>query len=166
MPTATAAFDAQRMRETMGHFATGVTVITTHAADGAPLGTTVSAVSSLSLDPPLLLACLDRASLTLAALRARGAFAVNVLAHGQDALSARFARRGAAASWDEVAHRPGGRSGPHLHGALAVLDCALEDVHPGGDHEIVVGRIDEVELGDALAAPLLHFRGAYAGLAS
>src|SRR6202020_3142235 len=85
------------VRQALGHFATGVTVVTSRTSDGTPVGTTVSAVSSLSLAPPLLLVCLDRASQTLAAIREQAAFAVNVLSEGQERLSANFARRGAAA---------------------------------------------------------------------
>src|SRR5579862_5614416 len=85
---------ATRFRETMSHFATGVTVVTSVGPDGEPVGTTASAVSSLSLDPPLVLVCFDRASLTLAAVRGHGAFVVNVLAAPQRHLSANFARRG------------------------------------------------------------------------
>ena len=83
----------------MGHFATGVTVITSLGADGRPVGTTASAVTSLSLDPPLVLACFDLGSLTLRAIREHGAFVVNVLAAAQRHLSANFARRGLVAAW-------------------------------------------------------------------
>ncbi len=83
---------AAEFRAAMGHFATGVTVVTSVDADGAPVGTTANAVTSLSLDPPLILVCFDLSSLTLAAIRERGAFAVNVLAAEQKHLSAGFAR--------------------------------------------------------------------------
>src|SRR5579862_2063887 len=91
---------AAEFRAAMGHFATGVTVVTSVDADGAPVGTTANAVTSLSLDPPLILVCFDLTSVTLAAIRARGAFAVNVLAAEQEHLSSGFARRGLAAAWD------------------------------------------------------------------
>src|SRR3984957_9944612 len=98
--TRLAEVTAAELRLAMGHFATGVTVVTSVAADGQPVGTTANAVSSLSLDPPLLLVCFDRSSQTLEAVRAHGAFAVNVLAAPQQNLSANFARRGLAAVWD------------------------------------------------------------------
>lgn len=148
-------------RRAMGQFATGVTVITSIAADGQPAGTTASAVSSLSLDPPLVLVCFDRESLTLEAVRSHGAFVVNVLAAGQQHLSANFARRGLAAAWDGVRHRPGPTGSPRLHGVLAAVECTVEHHLPGGDHEIVVGRVREVEMGEADAAPLLYWRGSY-----
>src|SRR5258708_24175889 len=87
------------LREAMGHFATGVTVITSVGEDGRPVGTTANAVTSLSLDPPLVLACFDLGSSTLRAIREHGAFVVNVLGHRQRHLSVNFARRGLAAAW-------------------------------------------------------------------
>ncbi|HEV3290279.1 MAG TPA: flavin reductase family protein, partial [Streptosporangiaceae bacterium] len=111
----------------MGHFATGVTVVTSMGDDGEPVGTTASAVTSVSLDPPLMLVCFDRASLTLRAIRSHGAFVVNVLAASQKQLSANFARRGLAAAWDAVRHRPGPTGSPRLHGVLAALECTVEN---------------------------------------
>jgi flavin reductase (DIM6/NTAB) family NADH-FMN oxidoreductase RutF len=155
---------ASEFRQAMGHFATGVTVVTSIGADGEPVGTTASAVTSLSLDPPLVLVCFDRTSLTLQAVRAHGAFVVNVLAAPQQHLSVSFARRGPAAAWDGVRHRPGPTGSPRLDGVLAALDCTVEYTVPGGDHEIVVGRIRDVETIGKDAAPLLYWRGTYASL--
>jgi flavin reductase (DIM6/NTAB) family NADH-FMN oxidoreductase RutF len=155
---------AADFRRAMGHFATGVTVVTSVGSDGQPVGTTASAVSSLSLHPPLVLVCFDTESLTLAAVRSHGAFVVNVLAARQRHLSANFAQRGLAAAWDEVRHRPGPTGSPRLHGVLAALECTVEHHLPGGDHEIVVGRVREVETADNGAAPLVYWRGSYASL--
>src|SRR5690242_6056500 len=94
-----------------GDCATGVTAVTSVAAAGSPVGTTATAVTSLSLDPPLILVCFDLGSLTLAAIREHGAFAVNLLAAGQKHLSAGFARRGLAAAWDHVRHHRHGPTG-------------------------------------------------------
>jgi flavin reductase (DIM6/NTAB) family NADH-FMN oxidoreductase RutF len=141
-----------------------VTVVTTLAENGEPVGTTASAVSAVSLDPPLVLVCLDRSSETLAALCRHDRFAVNVLAEDQSHLSDNFARRGIGADWSAVDHRLRSGRPPRLAGALAVLDCELEERVVGGDHEIVVGRIAELEVGDAELRPLLHFRGAYQSL--
>ena len=155
---------AAELRHAMGQFATGVTVITSVGADGRPVGTTANAVSSLSLDPPLLLVCFDRSSKTLAAIGTHGAFAVNILTAPQEELSANFARRGLSADWDSVPHRPGLTGSPRLHGVLATLECTVEHRLPGGDHEIVVGRVRDAQAGDDEGVPLLFWRGRYASL--
>jgi len=162
--TRTAGVTPAELRHAMGHFATGVTVVTSVAADGRPVGTTANAVSSLSLDPPLLLVCFDRSSQTLEAVRAHGAFAVNVLAAPQRELSANFARRGLAAAWDGVRHRPGLTRSPRLHDVLATLECTVEHRFPGGDHEIVIGRVLAAETDGTESPPLLFWRGRYASL--
>jgi flavin reductase (DIM6/NTAB) family NADH-FMN oxidoreductase RutF len=152
---------AAEFRRAMGQFATGVTVVTSIDEDGEPVGTTASAVSSLSLDPPLMLACFDLESLTLRAIRGHGAFVVNVLAAPQQHLSANFARRGLAAAWSGVKHHRGPTGSPRIDGVLAALECTVENSLPGGDHEIVIGRVHDVEVSYDDAAPLLHWRGSY-----
>jgi len=153
------------LREAMGHFATGVTVITSVDSAGSPVGTTANAVASLSLDPPLVLACFDLGSATLQAIRGHGAFVVNVLAARQRHLSANFARRGLAAGWDGVQHRRGPTGSPRLDGVLAIVECTVEHSLPGGDHEIIVGRVRHVETsGGSGATPLVFWRGDYASL--
>ena len=159
-----AEVSAAEFRQAMGHFATGVTVVTSIGDDGEPVGTTASAVTSLSLDPPLVLVCFDLGSLTLRAIRGHGAFVVNVLAAPQEHLSTNFARRGLAAVWDGVRHRPGPTGSPRLDGVLAVLECTVEHSLPGGDHEIVIGRVHDVEVSYDNAAPLLYWRGSYLSL--
>lgn len=152
---------ADSLRAAMGHFATGVTVVT--AAGEQPQGSTANAVASVSLTPPLLLVCLRDDSQTLATLLDAGHFGVNVLHEGQQALAQRFARRGA--TWDGIAARSGAATGvPLLDGALATLECAVHDVADGGDHRIVVGRVLAVEHPDDHVPPLLFYRGAFTGL--
>jgi flavin reductase (DIM6/NTAB) family NADH-FMN oxidoreductase RutF len=151
-------------RHAVGHFATGVTVVTSIGPDGEPVGTTANAVSSLSLDPPLILVCFDRSSLTLEAIRSHGAFVVNVLSAPQQELSSNFARRGLSAVWDGVEHRPGPTGSPRLEGALAALECTVEHSLPGGDHEIIVGRVRYAETAGDGGAPLLFWRGSYLSL--
>lgn len=153
---------ARDFRHAMGHFATGVTVVTSIDEDGEPVGTTANAVTSLSLDPPLVLVCFDRESLTLRAIRGHGAFVVNVLAAPQQHLSANFARRGLAAAWDGVRHRRGPTGSPRIEDVLAVLECTVEHALPGGDHEIIVGRVRHVQTSLAPTSPLLFYRGRYA----
>jgi flavin reductase (DIM6/NTAB) family NADH-FMN oxidoreductase RutF len=152
---------AADFRNAIGHFATGVTVITSVDTDGQPVGTTASAVTSLSLDPPLILVCFDRSSRTLEAVAGHGAFAVNILGERQQHLSANFARRGLAAAWDEVRHRRGRTGSPRIDGVIATLECTVEHRLDGGDHEIVVGRVREVETTSDEAAPLIYWRGRY-----
>ena len=159
------AVSAGEFRRGMGRFATGVTVVTSVDYAGQPVGTAANAVTSLSLDPPLVLVCFDHGSQTLAAVRSHGAFVVNVPAARQRHLSANFARRGLAAAWDEVRHRPGPTGSPRLHGVLAALECTVEQYLPGGDHEIVIGRVHEVETGDETVGPLLYWQGDYGLLA-
>jgi flavin reductase (DIM6/NTAB) family NADH-FMN oxidoreductase RutF len=155
--------DPRRLRAAMGHFATGVGVLTAADAAGRPFGTTANAISSLSLDPPLVLACLRRESETLAAVRETGRFAVNLLAAGQCELSDRFARRDFPGLWDGVAHRlPDGV--PVLDGALAAVECAVHEIADGGDHVIVIGRVLDVEHPVEHVDPLVYYRGAYAEL--
>lgn len=153
------------LRRAMGRFATGVTVVTTRDGAGAPIGTTANAVTSLSLDPPLVLVCLARTSQTLAALRTHGAFALNVLGAHHDELSTAFARSANAAAWDGVAHREGRAATPHLHDAIATVECVLERLVDGGDHEIAIGRVIGAHAAAADAEPLLFFAGGYGRMA-
>jgi 3,4-dihydroxy-2-butanone 4-phosphate synthase len=155
----------RRLREVMGHFATGVSVITARDAEGRPIGMTANAISSVSLDPPLLLVCIARGSRTLAAIRADGRFAVNILAAGQRHHSDRFATRTHASRAHEVEfddRRPGV---PMLPEALASAVCEVEAIHPAGDHEIVIGwPVELAHCGSRQADPLLFYRGRYAHL--
>jgi 3-hydroxy-9,10-secoandrosta-1,3,5(10)-triene-9,17-dione monooxygenase reductase component len=148
----------------MGEFATGVTVVTSCNRAGAPVGTTANAVTSLSLDPPLLLVCLERTSLTLQALREHGAFAVNVLGEDHRDVSAAFARRGCDGAWAGVRHYRCATQCPGLSDALGTIDCAVERLYSGGDHEIVIGRVVEIAVHGSADAPLVFHRGAYATL--
>jgi len=167
MPADTAPvpeLSAAEFREAMGHFATGVTVVTSVDTDGEPVGTTANAVTSLSLDPPLVLVCFDLGSLTLRAIRGHGAFVVNVLEAPQQHLSRNFARRGLAVAWDGIKHRRGPTGSPRLEDVLAALECTVEHALPGGDHEIIVGRVRHVEISANPSGPLVFFRGGYASL--
>jgi flavin reductase (DIM6/NTAB) family NADH-FMN oxidoreductase RutF len=155
---------AADFRHAIGHFATGVTIVTSVGIYGEPVGTTANAVSSLSLDPPLILVCFDRSSQTLEAVLAHGAFAVNVLGARQQHLSAHFARRGLAAAWDGVRHRRGQTGSPRLADVIASLECTVERRLDGGDHVIIVGRVREVETSADDTAPLVFWRGRYASL--
>lgn len=160
-PEARAA--ARRFREVLARFASGVTVVTTLDGD-EPVGMTCQSFSSVSLDPPLVLFVPARSSRTWPLIQQSGGFCVNILAADQEQLSARMATKGvdkfAGVSW----HPSKVTGSPVIDGTLAHLDCTIHDVHEGGDHHIVVGRVEHLEHqpeGAAVAEPLLYFRGRY-----
>ncbi|HTU80281.1 MAG TPA: flavin reductase family protein [Solirubrobacteraceae bacterium] len=155
----------QEMRAVMGHFATGVCVISARRPDGSPVATTVNAVSSVSLRPPLLLVCLAHDSHTLAALRGGARFAVNVLAAHQREHSIRFAAKGEHAKAHEVQFGEHELEVPYLPGALATIACRVSQIHPAGDHVIVIGEALASSSAERALAPLLFFRGSYSQLA-
>ena len=143
----------------MGRFASGVTVVTTVDAEGHPSGITVSAFSSLSLDPPLALVCIDKRAPACAAISASGVFAVNVLADDQQALSQQFASR-VEDRFSGVAWEAGPATGcPLLAGTLAAMECRVHEIFPGGDHDIFVGEL--VATSAAEGRPLAYWLGSY-----
>jgi 3-hydroxy-9,10-secoandrosta-1,3,5(10)-triene-9,17-dione monooxygenase reductase component len=145
-------------RQAMASLPTGVTVVTAIGPDRLS-GATANAVCSLSLDPPLMLACLDLGSRTLRSVQAAGRYGINVLAAGQEDLARAFATKAAQPDkWDGVAWSE--RSGvPALDGALLWVGCELRDSIAGGDHVIVTGEVIGLEIRDA--DPLVFHRGAY-----
>lgn len=162
--TAPAQVDARQFRDTLGVFASGVTVVTTTGdTPDEAYGMTVSAFSSVSLDPALVLVCVSSAGRGSALLSRSGVFTVNVLAAGQAHLSGRFAdpaRPTGARAFEGVAARTGRTGCPVLLGSAAHLDCRVVDSHRAGDHTIVVGEV--LELGThPSAVPLLVSRGRY-----
>ena len=148
-------------RRVLGHFATGVTIVTTCDGDARPSGLTVSAFASLSLDPPLVLVCVDHKSQTYPALRESGHFAVNVLTAGQEALSRRFAST-QLDKFDGLAYRISELGLPLLAAALAHLECVTLSTHVAGDHTIFVGRVERA--GVDAGEPLLYYCGRYSRL--
>ena len=156
------AIDSMLFRRVMGSFASGVTVVTTQAPGEAPRGFTASAVSSVSLAPSLLLVCISNVSATLAAIRAAGGFAVNILASEQQAIAQRFAGQ-VEEKFAGVVWAPGPGGMPILAGALAHAECRLHDSHAAGDHTILIGEVVAATARDA--PPLLYFRGAYGAYA-
>jgi flavin reductase (DIM6/NTAB) family NADH-FMN oxidoreductase RutF len=147
-------------RQVMAQWATGVSIITTHGAEGAD-GCTVNSLTSLSLEPPLILVCLDLASNTLATLRSSRRFGVNILAAGQAAISNHFAVKtnGAGAKFAGVPYNLI-EGVPMIEGALGCVVCELADELPGGDHAILTGRPVCAELRDG-ARPLIFFQRSY-----
>jgi len=152
---------ADDFRRVLGHFATGVTVVTTCDADLKPTGLTVSAFASLSLDPPLVLACVDHKAQSFPALRDSGRFAINVLTTEQQEISRRFATT-RLDKFDGVPYRLGALGAPLIEGALAHLECVTVGAHVEGDHTIFVGRVEHGSTGTG--EPLLYFRGRYGRL--
>lgn len=153
----------RELRRVLGHFATGVSVVTA-ISGGRPHGLTVNALASLSLDPPQLIVCLKRENRSYAAIRDAPAFAVNVLSEGQAELSRLFAST-VDQKFDGVEHSIGAASGaPLLAGAHAWLECEVAAVlDPPGTHAIFVGRLVHFALGTA-ERPLLFHAGAYRSL--
>jgi flavin reductase (DIM6/NTAB) family NADH-FMN oxidoreductase RutF len=146
-------------RKAMGSFAAGVTVVTVRHEQQL-LGTTVSAFSSVSMDPPLVMVCLKRDSRTLAALGQARSFCVNILASDQGDLAYRFAKSGADDRFALTVVEAGVGGHPLLSGAVAAVECDLHAAHDGGDHEILVGRVLRVVVDDA-KAPLVYVRGGF-----
>jgi len=133
------------LRKALGQFATGITVITTRAADGSPVGLTVNSFASVSLEPPLLLWCLGRSSANYDAFRLAERHLVNVLAANQTELSKRFAARGPD-RFAGLRHSDTDTGLPRLPGCIAWFECAIRSRYDEGDHVILVGRIEAFEV--------------------
>lgn len=151
--------EPSELRRILGHFATGVTVVTA-MHDGQPHGLTVNAFASLSLEPPQVLVCLKRENRSYAAFAAAGHFAVNILADGQPELSRLFASQ-QERKFDGLRFAPGPATGaPLLDGTHAWLECSVvQRIETAGTHAIVIGRL--LGHGSGVAAPLLFHRGGY-----
>jgi flavin reductase ActVB len=148
-------------RNALRCFAAGVTVVTTRDREGQPSGLTASAFTSVSLDPPLVLVCVDHAATAHPAFRTHGWFAVNVLRREQETLSRRFAESGGDKFHGVPCHD--GQSGlPLLDGALVTLECQLVEAHEAGDHTIFIGRVEAATIGGG--QPLVYFHGGYHSL--
>ena len=159
---ASPAVDPARYREVIGSFATGVAIVTAHSEDG-PAGLTTNAVSSLSLDPLLLLVCFDNGSRTLPIVQEAGRFAVNVLREGQEDLARVFASKRVAEEKFEAVTHTIAHGVPVLDDALAWIACDLDALHPAGDHTIGIGRVTHISAEED-ADPLLFFRGRFGRL--
>ena len=153
--------DTDLFRAVLGRFASGVTIVTTVDGTGRDHGMTVSAFSSLSLDPPLVLVCIDHTASVWPAFAASEHFAVNILSAGQEALSRRFASR-EGDRFDGVGFTRGTGGVALLDETLAALECTTTARIPQGDHTIIVGTVDAGTVRDL--QPLLYYRGGYASL--
>lgn len=155
---------SRELRSILGHFATGVTVVTTTDVEGEPCGTTANAFTSVSLDPPLILICLARESQTLEMIRARRGFVANILANGQQDHSNWFARAGVRLEPELHEFTAGSLGLPVLAGTVAHLECEVERIDDGGDHEILLGRVVSHGKHAEGPDPLLFYQGAYRSL--
>ncbi len=153
--------DQDFFRAVLGRFASGITVITTHDASGAPHGMTVSAFASLSLDPPLVLVCIGNDTTMAPVMAHATSFAVNVLADSQEALSRRFAGN-VGERFAGVGYVDGELGDAVLDDVFASMQCRIVARHPAGDHVIVIGHVQQAAARDA--KPLLYYRGGYAQL--
>lgn len=157
-PPAAAAVDARLMRDVLGHFCSGVTVITAGGADG-PAGFTCQSFASLSLDPPLVSFAAGRTSNSWPRVRAARRFCVNVLADGQDEISNAFARSGTD-KFAGVQWYPSPSGAPVIVGVMAWIDCELWAEYDGGDHTLIAASVIDLGAGTG-RRPLLFHRGAY-----
>ena len=153
------SFDSRLFRKALGTFATGVTVVTGLTPKDVPVGVTVNSFASVSLDPPIILICLDNNTGSLKALCEGERFAVNILSENQQDLSEEFAspqehkfKDRAFETWDSGC--------PILHGCLTNLECTRLNAFEGGDHLIVLGRVDRIKHTDG-RRPLLFYQSAY-----
>jgi len=155
--------DSQKLRWVLGHFATGVTIITTKDIAGAPFGLTANAFTSLSLDPPLVLICVDKAAQCYSCFVESNVFTVNFLCEDQEGISRCFATKGvdkfAGLNWHEGAY-----GAAVLDDAIGYLECKIVQSYEGGDHTIIVGEVLNGLAGGG--RPLLFFKGKYQRLPS
>lgn len=155
--------DPATYRKALGSFVTGVTVVTTLVGE-APVGTTVSAFSALSLSPPLILVSLARKSETLAHIKRTGFFAVNILSDRQSEIATRFATNVGAGKFDGIVYEHGQNGAPVFSEAGATIECDLEDSFSGGDHEILIGLVRNATI-EGSHPPLVYFRGKFEEIA-
>jgi len=157
------AIDRTELRNALGTFATGVTVVTAAGPDGDLLGVTANSFNSVSLDPPLVLFSLNRGAYSLKSFQESGAFAINILGEDQEHLSTNFAKQ-LEEKWTDVEYEIWETGSPILKGAIAAFDCEIHSMYDGGDHIIFIGRVLRLKAGQE-GNPLLYFRGRYGRLA-
>ena len=152
------AFDSARFREVLGHFPSGVTIVTA-MDDGEPVGFTCQAFTSLSLDPPLVALAPGKTSTSWPRIAAAGAFCVNILAEEQEALCRDFAVSGGD-KFAGIGWRPAANGAPVLHDVLAWVECSFVRSHDAGDHELVIGLVQDMGVRSG-GRPLVFYRGGF-----
>ncbi|HYS46651.1 MAG TPA: flavin reductase family protein [Rhizomicrobium sp.] len=158
------AFDTKGFRDALGFFPTGIAVVTAAPAAASHIGITVNSFTSVSLEPPLVLWCIDRRSRRYPHFAQAPGFTVSILASGHRAVSARLAGAGEH-NLDGIALIPTELGPPALADSLAIFECARESLQDAGDHAILIGRVLRFARRDAAGAPLVYFRGRYGALA-
>ena len=158
--------DGAALRSAMSHFPTGVTVVTSGREERAE-GMTANAVISVSLDPLLFLVSVHKEARLNSRIREEGYFAVNILADDQEGLSRLFASPERSSGFPAIRSLGGGygsTGAPIAAGALAVIECELEEIYPGGDHDLFLGRVVAIRMGDIRKGPLVYHEGSYPAL--
>jgi flavin reductase (DIM6/NTAB) family NADH-FMN oxidoreductase RutF len=153
--------DQSSFRSVLGRFASGVTVVTTVDKRGRDIGMTVSAFASLSLDPPLVLICVDHSASVYTPLSKATHFVANILSDGQEALARRFAEPNPN-RFDGIGYQRGQTGGAILDEVLGYVECKVVDRHESGDHDIIIGSVEVATYNEG--KPLLYYRGGYAQL--
>lgn len=157
------AISKEEFRSALGSFVSGVTVVTTRDGERRPQGLTVSAFSSLSMDPPLILVCINKNTASHNAFTESGAFVINILADDQEQISKQFASR-VPNKFQDVVYHKGVNEVPVLEGTVASIECLLVQAYEGGDHTIFVGEVQSSVVRDG--EPLSYFRGSYRRLSA
>lgn len=165
MPLLGNAIEPLSFREALGHYASGITIISSHV-DGEPIGFTCQSFYSVSMSPPLVSFSVMSSSASYPKIRQAGRFAVNILSGEQVDISNQFARRGTD-KWHSVEWQESPLGNPVIVGSLHWLDCEIHAEHAAGDHMIVIGEVKALNLQEAVATqPLLYFKGQYRYLAA
>ena len=157
--TAAPSFDGAHFRSVLGHFCTGITIITA-VDDGEPVGLTCQSFCSVSLEPPLVAFAPSKSSTSWPRIQRTGVFCVNVLGEDQEDVCRVFATSGAD-KFRGLGWKPGPSKSPILEDVLGWIDCKLDTIHEAGDHLIVIGRVLELHVADDHPGPLLFYRGGY-----
>jgi flavin reductase (DIM6/NTAB) family NADH-FMN oxidoreductase RutF len=151
--------DSAHFRQVLGHFPTGVTVITAVGSEGGPAGFAVGSFFSISLEPPLVGFCAGKGSSSWPGIRSAGSFCVNILAEDQEAVCRQFSSK-VEDKFAGLGWTPASSGAPRLADVLAWIDCDIDAIHDAGDHEICVGRVRELKV-ERENGPLLFYRGGY-----
>jgi flavin reductase (DIM6/NTAB) family NADH-FMN oxidoreductase RutF len=152
--------DSSEFRRVLGHFATGIAIVTSCREDGEPCGLTINSLSSVSLEPTLVLVCIGHAADSHSCIERAGFYAVNVLDDRRgETLARRFATWGVDDKFQGIAYRPEVTGAPVLNDSLAWMDCRIRQAYPAGDHTIFVGEV--IAADTSVGAPLVYYRGGY-----